>query len=75
MKKVINAAITVAMATMLMTGCAVKNEDSLGTKVAKHTMNSPLYVVAGTGLIIESTIRGTLVGGAKMMGAKETPKN
>ena len=51
--------------------CSVKNEDSTAEKVAKHTVNSPLYIILGTGMLVETAVRGTLIGGAKAMGAKD----
>lgn len=56
MKKVLQAAITVAMSTMLMTGCAVKNDDNIGQKVAKHTVNSPLYALVAGGVLVGGAV-------------------
>lgn len=57
-KSVLKTAITVAMTTILMTGCSIKNDDSLGEKVAKHTINSPLYVLAVGGVLVGATVNG-----------------
>ena len=67
----IKKSIAILSITALLTGCSVKNEDSTAEKVAKHTVNSPLYIILGTGMIVETAVRGTLVGGAKAMGAKD----
>ena len=66
----IKKSITILSIIALLTGCSVKNEDSTAEKVAKHTVNSPLYIILGTGMLVETAVRGTLVGGAKAMGAK-----
>ncbi len=67
----IKKAITILAITALLTACSVKNEDSSAEKVAKHTVNSPLYIILGTGMLVETAVRGTLIGGAKAMGAKD----
>lgn len=79
MKKVLQVAITVAMSTILMTGCAVKNDDSLGEKVAKHTINSPLYVLVAGGVLIGGAVNGVgyVVGADKKstVAEQKTEKN
>jgi hypothetical protein len=35
----------------LTTGCTVKQTDTQATKVAKHTVNAPLYLVIGVGAV------------------------
>ncbi len=67
----IKKSIAILLITALLSGCSVKNEDSTAEKVAKHTVNSPLYIILGTGMLVETAVRGTLVGGAKAMGAKD----
>ena len=67
----IKKSIAILSITALLTGCSVKNEDSTAEKVAKHTVNSPLYIILGTGMLVETAVRGTLIGGAKAMGAKD----
>ena len=67
----IKKSITILSITALLTGCSVKSEDSTAEKVAKHTVNSPLCIILGTGMLVETAVRGTLVGGAKAMGAKD----
>ena len=67
----IKKSIAILSITALLTGCSVKNEDSTAEKVAKHTVNSPLCIILGTGMLVETAVRGTLVGGAKAMGAKD----
>lgn len=67
----IKKSISILSITALLTACSVKNEDSSAEKVAKHTVNSPLYIILGTGMLVETAVRGTLIGGAKAMGAKD----
>ena len=67
----IKKSIAILSITALLSGCSVKNEDSTAEKVAKHTVNSPLYIILGTGMLVETAVRGTLIGGAKAMGAKD----
>ena len=67
----IKKSISILSITALLSGCSVKNEDSTAEKVAKHTVNSPLYIILGTGMLVETAVRGTLIGGAKAMGAKD----
>lgn len=64
-----NIVIILAM-VFLLNGCAVKNEDSLGVKTAKHVVNSPLYVIMGVGVATTLAIQGTLIGGAKILGVE-----
>lgn len=44
----------------LITGCAVKQEDSLATKTMKHTANSPLYLGAIGTKAVEAAVLGIL---------------
>lgn len=50
----------------LLNGCALKEDDSQAMRVAKHTFNSPFYLIYGTGKLIELSIIGTLAGAAKL---------
>jgi hypothetical protein len=43
---------TLVLSTFLLTGCAIKQEDSLPMKTVKHTVNTPLYL----GKAVETTI-------------------
>jgi len=41
--------IILIMSILIVTGCAIKDQDSSVTKTLKHTINSPLYLVLGVG--------------------------
>lgn len=50
----------------IITGCSVKQSDNPHTKVVKHTVNAPVYILYGTGkiateaseIVLMSTISG-----------------
>lgn len=44
-----------------LAGCSVKETDAPAMKVAKHTANSPMYVLVGTGMLIETALIGAIV--------------
>lgn len=64
--------LSIALVAIITTGCAVKDTDSLAMKTAKHTANSPFYVVAGVGMAATLALQGTLIGTAKLLGAKSS---
>ena len=68
MKKLKFIAVIICMTT-LISGCAVKQEDSTPTKVLKHTANTPAYVIAGVGMAATLAVQGTLIGAGKLLGA------
>jgi len=49
--KTISKIITLALVSILTTGCAIKNTDSAAEKGIKHTLNAPGYVVLGVGAL------------------------
>ncbi len=79
MIKTLNLAIIVALGLGL-NGCAVKQTDSTGTKVLKHTVNAPAYVFVGAGAL---GVAATELAAAVIMApvaltigkARETAKN
>ena len=36
---------------LLMSGCTVKDDDAMSEKIAKHTINTPVYIFVGAGAI------------------------
>jgi len=57
---------TLVLSTFLLTGCAIKQEDSLPMKTVKHTVNAPIYAgeVAENALLlvlVSPIIAGALV--------------
>lgn len=34
-----------------LTGCTIKDDDAMSEKIAKHTINTPVYIVIGAGAI------------------------
>ena len=73
--KTIKKLLIIVLLGAIFNGCAVKNSDSLAVKTAKHTANSPLYVVAGVGMVATLAVQGVLIGGAKLLGVEPTKKN
>ncbi|MFA7092074.1 MAG: hypothetical protein WC149_09515 [Arcobacteraceae bacterium] len=70
---------TLVLSTFLLTGCAIKKEDSLPMKTVKHAANTPLYVgeVAENALFfvaVSPIIAGALVkkGFDTLVSSKET---
>ncbi|QOG13042.1 hypothetical protein [Arcobacter sp. FWKO B] len=51
--KQIISSITIVV---ILSGCSVKQTDSITTKTIKHTVNSPAYVLVGTGYLAETAI-------------------
>lgn len=49
--KTISKIITLALVSILTTGCAIKNTDTAAEKGIKHTLNAPGYVVLGVGAL------------------------
>ncbi len=49
--KTISKMITLALVSILTTGCAIKNTDTAAEKGIKHTLNAPGYVVLGVGAL------------------------
>lgn len=69
MKNLYKMTIITILASFLMTGCAVKDTDSILEKTLKHSANSPLYVLVGTGALVEYTLQRTIVGAANLAGS------
>lgn len=44
------SSISIIVSISIFSGCAVKDKDSLAMKTAKHTVNSPMYLLLGIGL-------------------------
>lgn len=42
---------TIIFLLLFTTGCSVKQDDTTVERVAKHTVNAPLYVVIGVGAV------------------------
>ena len=49
--KTISKIITLALVSILTTGCAIKDTDTAAERGIKHTLNAPGYVVLGVGAI------------------------
>lgn len=49
--KTISKIITLALVSILTTGCAIKDTDTAAEKGIKHTLNAPGYVVLGVGAL------------------------
>lgn len=49
--KTIKKIITLALVSMLTTGCAIKDTDTAAERGIKHTINAPGYVVLGVGAL------------------------
>ena len=62
--------IATLVTIVFLNGCTVKNKDSLLTKTAKYTVNTPVFVIAGAGMAATLLVQGTLIGGAKLLGVK-----
>jgi len=65
--KTLKIILTGLAAAALLSGCALKQDDTRTMRVAKHAMNSPFYVVYGAGKLTELAIIGTLAGTAKIV--------
>ncbi len=63
---------TLVLSTFLLTGCAIKQEDSLPMKMVKHTINVPIYAgeVAENALIL--VVASPIIAGALVKKGFET---
>jgi len=43
--------INLSLLALLFTSCSIKNDDSSTDKFIKHTVNSPIYVIAVVGFL------------------------
>ena len=50
MKNILNITIVLTLG-LGFSGCAIKQDDSVGVQTAKHLINSPAYVVVGVGFV------------------------
>ncbi|QOG13026.1 hypothetical protein [Arcobacter sp. FWKO B] len=57
MKKHLSKIAIIVTLGLGLTGCAVKQEDSTATKTMKHTVNSPAYVLVGTGYVATEVLK------------------
>ena len=73
MKKncMLNSVFIALSVSVLLSGCAVKSTDTLGTKTAKHLVNSPLYAVAAVGAVAVGAVgvatTGVMYGTSKLV--------
>ncbi|AXH16367.1 hypothetical protein CP985_03210 [Malaciobacter mytili LMG 24559] len=77
MKRYISILI-ISLLIFVLNGCAVKKTDSIPTKVVKHTINTPAYVVIAIDVTTDLLLMGTIIGGAKLLGIepkKDEKKN
>lgn len=51
MKKQIRL-VSFILIVFLLSGCAIKRTDSPTTKILKHTANAPLYLLAGSVILL-----------------------
>jgi Zn-dependent alcohol dehydrogenase len=61
--------ISIITAITFFSGCAVKQEDSTATKALKHTVNAPVYLVLGVGMIGTLAIQGAILAPAAAVNA------
>lgn len=56
--------VIILFTAFVLQGCSVKQTDSTGLKVAKHTANTPLYAVIAVGAVGTAafTLAGAMVG-------------
>lgn len=54
--------IVFMVSALLFSGCAIKQEDSTATKVAKHTVNAPGYAFMGLGYVATKTVEAVAIG-------------
>lgn len=43
-----------------LTGCTIKDDDAMSEKIAKHTINTPVYIVIGVGFIASEGSKAAL---------------
>lgn len=49
---IVKIIISSLLALLLFSGCAIKKNDSTTTVIIKHTINSPMYLLIGTAIVL-----------------------
>lgn len=60
MSKRISIFVSSMIYSLILTGCAIKDDDTTSEKFIKHTVNAPAYVIMGAGFVATEGTKAAL---------------